>query len=120
MNKDVYKCEVCDYTCQKFTTLNKHRNTKHIGHVCQVCGKNLSNAMNLLQHVAIEHNEEDTILNSIISMDKDKKRSRARGTIGGQCVFFYKIFIVFYPEAQHRKQKKIVGQNCFENMVSDF
>ena len=34
-NKYVYKCEVCDYTCQKVTTLKKHKNTKHIGNVCK-------------------------------------------------------------------------------------
>ena len=45
---------------------------KHIGHDCKVCGKNLTNSMELLQHVAIEHDEEDVILNSIISMDNDK------------------------------------------------
>ena len=66
-NKYVYKCQICDYTCKKFTTLNKHKNTKHIGHVCKVCGKNLNNAMDLLQHVAIEHKEEDAILLLVVS-----------------------------------------------------
>ena len=70
--KDSYKCEVCDYTCKKFETLNKHRNTKHTGHACKVCGKNLINSMELLQHVAIEHNEEDEILNNFISMENGK------------------------------------------------
>ena len=57
--KDSYKCEKFDYFCKRFETLNKHRNTKHTGHACNVCGKNLINSMELLQRVAIEHNEED-------------------------------------------------------------
>ena len=28
--KDVSKCELCDYTCQKFTVLSKHNNTQHM------------------------------------------------------------------------------------------
>ena len=67
--KDLYQCEDCDYTCPKFTTLNKHKNTKHVGHTCNVCGKNLTNSKDLIQHVAIEHNEEDVIINNILHMD---------------------------------------------------
>ena len=37
--KDSYKCEKFDYFCKRFETLNKHRNTKHTGHACNVCGK---------------------------------------------------------------------------------
>ena len=37
--KDSYICEVCDYTCKKFETLKKYRNTKHAGHAGKVCGK---------------------------------------------------------------------------------
>ena len=70
--KDPYQCEDCDYTCKKFTTLSKHKNSQHIDHMCEVCGKNLNNSMDLLRHVAIEHNEEDVIINNIIHMDNEK------------------------------------------------
>ena len=70
--KDPYQCEDCDYTCKKFTTLSKHKNSKHINHMCKVCGKNFNNSMNLLRHVAIEHNEEDVIINNIIHMDNEQ------------------------------------------------
>ena len=70
--KNVSKCELCDYTCQKFTVLSKHNNTQHIGHACKDCGKNLNNSMDLLQHVAIEHTEEDAILNDIKHINKER------------------------------------------------
>ena len=78
--KEIYKCEDCDYTCKKFTTLCKHKNTKHIGHNCKVCGKNLTNSMALLQHVAIEHNEEDTIINNMLLMDNEKEVTDVKET----------------------------------------
>ena len=32
----------------------------------------------------------------------------------------FNCFFVFHPEAKDRKHKIILGQNCFENVVSDF
>ena len=77
--KELYMCEDCDYTCLKFTTLSKHKNTKHIGHTCKVCSKNFTNPKDLQQHVAIEHNEEDAIINNMLDNDKEKVNAGVDG-----------------------------------------
>ena len=63
---------------KKFENL-KQRNTKHTGHACKVCRKHLINSLELLQHVPIEHNEEDKILNNFISMEKRKADTHGDG-----------------------------------------
>ena len=53
--KDV-KCELCDYRCEKQTTLKKHINSKHTEQKCNTCGKEFETSMKLISHIAIEHN----------------------------------------------------------------
>ena len=53
--KDQFKCEKCDYTCQKEATLQKHTNTKHVDQQCKVGSKKLSYTMERLHHIAKEH-----------------------------------------------------------------
>ena len=63
--KDV-NCELCDYRCEKQTTLKKHINSKHTEQKCKTCGKEFETPMKLISHIAIEHNEEDEILNEVL------------------------------------------------------
>ena len=35
------KCEICDYRCEKQSTLKKHINSKHTEKKCDVCGKKM-------------------------------------------------------------------------------
>ena len=56
--KDLFKCEKCDYKVKKEDTLKKHMITKHDGHVCKECNKNMSSFMELLKHVAKMHTKE--------------------------------------------------------------
>ena len=60
------KCELCDYRCEKLPMLKKHINSKHMEQKCKVCGKMFETSMKLVSHVAIEHNEEDKILNEVL------------------------------------------------------
>ena len=53
--KDQFKCEKCDYTCQKEATLQKHTNTKHVDQQCKVCSKKFSSTTELLYHIEKEH-----------------------------------------------------------------
>ena len=55
------ECKLCDYKCQKDTTLKKHTNTKHQEYNCKVCNKKVSNSMELLQHTAKEYSEAEEI-----------------------------------------------------------
>ena len=53
--KDQFKCEKCDYTCNKEGTLKKHTNTKHADQQCKVCSQKCSSPIELLHHIAKEH-----------------------------------------------------------------
>ena len=77
--KDV-KCELCDYRCEKQTTLKKHINSKHTEQKCNISGKEFETSMKLISHIAIEHNEEDEILNEVLhstpnNLETDKNSS---------------------------------------------
>ena len=54
--KDQYKCEKCDYKCKREETLLKHMNLKHEHQECKICSKSFSSTVELLQHIAKEHN----------------------------------------------------------------
>ena len=47
--------------------------------MCNICGKQFETSMNLRCHVAIEHNEEDEVLNVILgsapNLEKDSTNS---------------------------------------------
>ena len=38
-NSKEYKCKMCDYLCEKDSTLKKHMNSKHTEQTCKQCGK---------------------------------------------------------------------------------
>ena len=40
-------------------------NSKHTEQKCKICGKEFETSMKLISHIAIEHNEEDEILNEV-------------------------------------------------------
>lgn len=52
------KCELCEYRCDKNTTLKKHINTKHSEQKCKICRKEFKTSMELVSHVAEEHHLE--------------------------------------------------------------
>ena len=54
-----FKCELCEYRCDKKATLSKHINTKHIEQECKICGKDFKTSMELVSHTAKEHHQED-------------------------------------------------------------
>jgi len=54
-----FKCELCDYSCEKLTTLKKHNNSKHTEQKCKICSKEFRTAMDLIIHVSKEHQEQE-------------------------------------------------------------
>ena len=77
--KDV-KRELCDYRCEKPTTLKKHIKSEHAEQKSKICGKKFETSMKLICHIAIEHDEEDEILNEVLhstpnNIDTDKNSS---------------------------------------------
>ena len=54
-----FKCELCEYSCEKQATLNKHMNTKHTEQKCKACKQEFKTSMELVSHVAKEHHLED-------------------------------------------------------------
>jgi uncharacterized coiled-coil protein SlyX len=53
-----FKCVLCEYECDKSTTLRKHINSKHTEQKCKMCSKDFKTSMELVSHVAKEHHEE--------------------------------------------------------------
>ena len=77
--KNKNKCEKCEYTCQKESTLTRHVDTKHKDQECKVCLMKLGSTIELLQHIAKEHSgieehnkKEDNRIESIDMKDTDK------------------------------------------------
>ena len=64
--KDQFKCEKCDYACQKEATLQEHNNKKHVDQQYKVCSKKLSFTTELLYHIEKEHSckIEDNVKNN--------------------------------------------------------
>ena len=54
-----FKWDLCDYKTQKLVTLKKHINSKHTEQKCKACGVKFKTSMQLVSHVANEHNEEE-------------------------------------------------------------
>ena len=52
----MFNCDQCDYKCKKETTLKKHIHTKHTQHICKRCNGKFKTSMELVMHVATEHN----------------------------------------------------------------
>ena len=57
--KDQLKCEKCDYKCKKEGPLFKHMNSKKEPQECKVCFKSFLLTVELLQHIAKEHNSNE-------------------------------------------------------------
>ena len=56
-----FKCDLCDYRCEKSTTLKKHMNTKHTKQKCSMCSVEFKTSIDLLSHVAREHHDEEEV-----------------------------------------------------------
>ena len=74
-----FKCELCDYDCEKSSTLEKHISSKHTEQKCKVCSKDFKTSMELVSHVAKEHHEEeeewDIKFQSTPNSNKERKGS---------------------------------------------
>ena len=74
-----FKCELCDYKCEKSSTLEKHISSKHTEQKCKVCSKDFKTSMELVSHVAKEHHEEeeewDIKFQSTPNSNKERKGS---------------------------------------------
>ena len=53
-----FKCEVCDYKCEKLVTLENHISSKHTEQKCKECNREFKTSMELVSHVAKEHHNE--------------------------------------------------------------
>ena len=47
-----FKCELCDYKCDKLATLKKHKKFKHTEHKYKICGEELKSSIELVTHMA--------------------------------------------------------------------
>ena len=75
-------CNICDYSCDKATTLRKHINSKHTNQKCDICRKEFKTSMEVLSHKAKEHQEEDEVWNVKVhsTPKKDHKESSLKFT----------------------------------------
>ena len=73
------KCEICDYRCEKQSTIKKHINSQHTGQKCDLCGKECMISIIIITHKANEHHEEvkkfNVEIHSTPKEDKEKKES---------------------------------------------
>ena len=44
------KFEICDYRCEKQSTLKKHTNSQHTEQKCDLCGKECMTSMEIFTH----------------------------------------------------------------------
>ena len=70
-----FECELCDYSCEKLSNLKKHINLKHTEQKCKVCSKEFKTSMELVIHVAKEHQEQEEARNSTPKSDMEGKQS---------------------------------------------
>ena len=72
-----FKCDLCDYMCEKRSVLNKHINSKHTEQKCKVCGKDFTTSMKLVKHVTREHqDQEESWNNQLQSTPKEDKEGK--------------------------------------------
>ena len=62
-----FKCDQCDYKSEKLATLKKHKNTKHNEQKCKVFNKEVKTSMELVTHIAKEHDDQKRSLECKIS-----------------------------------------------------
>lgn len=62
LQKDIWKCAVCDKSLPSLLHLNKHTITHFQSHCCEICGKSYKAATGLVQHVRAKHDEENKAL----------------------------------------------------------
>ena len=72
-----FKCDLCDYKCDKHSVLNKHVNSKHTEQKCKVCDKDFTTSMKLVKHVTREHqDQEESWNNQLQSTPKEDKEGK--------------------------------------------
>ena len=59
-----FKCDLCDYKCEKRSVLNKHINSKHTEQKCKMVDKDFKTSMTLVKHVASEHQDQEEAWNT--------------------------------------------------------
>ena len=52
-----FKCEICDYSCNKVNIMKKHMKMKHVNHKCKMCEEEFPNSMDALAHAARDHSQ---------------------------------------------------------------
>ena len=70
-----FKCELCNYSCVKLSTLKKHINSNHTEQQCKVCSKEFKTLMELFFHVAKEHQLEEETWTSTPNSEKEGIKS---------------------------------------------
>ena len=56
------KCNMCDYSCMESNNMKKHINNKHVEQKCNVGQKTFSTSLEVLQHVASEHLQDEELV----------------------------------------------------------
>ena len=73
-----FKCDLCEYGCEKSNTLKKHINTKHTKQKCSICSVEFKTSIELLSHIAREHHDEEEAcsfkLQSTPNSDSEKEK----------------------------------------------
>ncbi|GBP33053.1 Zinc finger protein 324A [Eumeta japonica] len=57
LDKDKWKCAVCNKSFPSLLHLNKHTTSHFLNYVCDVCGKSYVSSTGLLQHVRTSHQQ---------------------------------------------------------------
>ena len=73
-SKKEFKCELCDYSCEKFATLKKHINSRHTEQKCKICNQEFKTSMEVVIHVAKDHQEEEKVKTSTPKTDRQGKQ----------------------------------------------
>ena len=56
------KCNMCNYSCMESNNMKKHINNKHVEQKCNVGQKTFSTSLEVLQHVASEHLQDEELV----------------------------------------------------------
>ena len=59
IEKEVFKCEQCDFTSTKKITMKAHKEVKHVGlaRTCDLCGKKFKSIEDLMHHLDVVHKQ---------------------------------------------------------------